>query len=101
MIHELNVQAAQYGRVTMGEVTAKVVKHSADYQTGDELHLFQVNKWGYRETHYVERDRNGRFLNEQRDNAPARVEITHVLPASQCDGLVEGMVLLSFTLLEG
>lgn len=100
MIHELDIRTAQAQRIGAGEITAKVVAHDTDYQTGDELRLFEMNDWGNRKYHYEDRDAKGRFANTRVEEPPVCVQITHVLPASQCDGLVEGKVLLSFVLLE-
>ena len=100
MIHEMGIEAAPFGRVAMGEITARVVQHDKDYQAGDEIHLFELEGWGGRKTHWVERDKNGRFVRNDVENAPVRVEITHVLSALHCDGLLPGKVLLSFVLLE-
>ena len=100
MIHEVDIEATLFNRVSMGEVTALIVAHSVDFQTGDGLHLFEQDRWGSRKTHYVDRDRNGRFASYHEDDKPVRTEITHVMLASRCDGLQDGKVLLSFTLLE-
>lgn len=100
MIHEMNVEAVLFNRVSMGEITAVIVDHGADFQTGDGLSLFEQDQWGSRKTHHVDRDRNGRFASYYEEGTPVRTEITHVMLASRCDGLVAGKVLLSFTLLE-
>lgn len=100
MIHEMGIESVPFGRVAMGEITARVVQHDKDYQVGDELHLFELEGWGARKTHYQERNAKGHFVRTHVDNAPQRVEITHVLSALHCDGLLPGKVLLSFALLE-
>lgn len=100
MIHEQGVKTQSYERFRAGDRRALVTKHDQDFQVGDELHLVLTNEWGHRTYHYVERDEKGRFANERVLDAPVRVEITHVLPAHQTAGLTEGMVLLSFALLE-
>jgi len=100
MIHEMGIEAVPFGRVGSGEITARVVQHDKDYQVGDELHLFELNGWGGRKTHYQERNAKGHFVRNDVDNAPLRVEIRHVLSALRCDGLLPGKVLLSFVLLD-
>lgn len=100
MIHEINLSTAPFQRVGAGQITAKVVAHGTDYQAGDELHFYELNGWGNRKYHYEDRDEKGRFASRNVEEPPVRTQITHVLPASQCDGLVAGNVLLSFVLLE-
>lgn len=100
MIHELNIGPSQFARIDAGQVVAKVVLHDKDYQAGDELRMYEMNDWGNRKHHYEERDEKGRFASRNVENPPVRVQITHVLPAAQCEGIVSGSVLLSFVLLE-
>lgn len=100
MIHELNVRTAPFERIGAGQILAKVVAHDTDYQAGDELCFYELNSWGNRKYHYVDRDERGRFASQNVEDPPVRTQITHVLPASQCDGPVAGNVLLSFVLLD-
>jgi hypothetical protein len=100
MIHELNIGPSQFARIDAGQVVAKVVLHDKDYQASDELHFYESNDYGHRLYHYEDRDEKGRFSNQRVENPPVRVQITHVLPAAQCEGLVARNVLLSFVLLE-
>lgn len=100
MIHEINVRGGHTERISAGQVTAKVVAHDTDYQAGDELHFYELNSWGNRKYHYEERNAKGQFSNDRVEEPPVRTQITHVLPAGQCDGLVENKVLLSFVVLE-
>ena len=96
--HELKIESRWFERVKAGEKTAEVRLHDRDYQTGDLLHLHEVNRYGNRAQNYVPKRRTaqGYFAPEWQDNPPLVVRITHVLPASMCDGLAEGYCLLSF-----
>ena len=93
-IHELNSQTHWFNRVKAAERRCEICKHDRDYQAGDLLYLYEV-EYGRRKRHFVERDAKGRFVNNWVDNEPLVMRITHVLPAAQCDGLVEGYCLLS------
>lgn len=100
MIHEINVRTAPFDRIESGQITAKVVADDVDYQAGDELHFYELNSWGNRKYHYVDRDEKGRFASQNVEDPPVRTQITHAMPAAHCDGLVSGKMLLSFVLLE-
>lgn len=96
MIHELNLAQPWFDRVAAGEKCAEIRKHDRDYQVGDLLHLFEVNEYGNRRWHYVERDERGRFVHERRANAPIVATVTHVLAAHQFpEGITAGYCALS------
>ena len=101
MIHELKTEPRWFERVKAGEKHAEVRVHDRDYQVGDLLHLYEINKHGTRVSRFVERDAKGRFLNEYVDNDPLVVRITHVLLAAQCEGLSESYCLLSIEAVTG
>lgn len=100
MIHEINVDSPTFERVGREELRAVVRPAAADYQSGDHLDLFKVNRWGNRETHYVERNPDGTFLRGYVDDDPIRAVITHVLPGTRLPELADDHVLLSINVQE-
>lgn len=95
MIHEIKAQKPVFDRVATEEQRAIICKHDRDFQTGDTLHMVRVSSYGNRTSTLVERWPDGRFRNEYVDDAPVELLVTHVLPGSMVDGLVDGVALLS------
>jgi hypothetical protein len=92
MIHEANIDAATFERIGREELRAIVRSSDVDYQSGDNLRLFRADRWGGRDTYYVDRDEKGRFASEYRPYDPIFTVITHVQRTPE---LVDGKVLLS------
>lgn len=101
MIHEANIDSPTFERVGREELRAVVRPATVDYQSGDHLHLFRLDRWGSnRATHYQERNPDGTFLRGYVDDDPIRAVITHVLPGTRLPELREDHVLLSLNVQE-
>lgn len=100
-IHELNIKPEWLERVKAGQKRAEVRKHDRDFQAGDLLHLFELDRWGRRVQVFVERDAKGRFVNEYVDKAPVVARILHVLDGRHADGLDDDYCVLSIEVLAG
>lgn len=97
--HELKIETRWFERVAAGEKRAEIREHDRDYQVGDLLHLYEVNEWGNRRKHFVERDERGRFVQRWVGNNPIVAAVTHVLPAHMAAGIADGYCLLSIEVL--
>ena len=78
-IHALKIKSPWFTRVQAGQKHAEVRLHDRDYQAGDLLRLREVDQHG----------------NTHTGTNPITARITHVLPASHCEGLKPGYCLLS------
>lgn len=98
--HDLKIESRWFARVASGKKRSEIRKHDRDYQVGDVLRLFEVNEYGSRKGHFVERDERGRFVNRWVDTDPILARVTHVLPGAQADGITPDYCVLSIEVME-